>query len=119
MFLTAAQRDLQALGNMLDAQTFPLEIFGFHAQQTVEKCLKSRLCLAGREIPRTHNIRHLIVLLEEAGIVADDLWDLVSLTAFAVQFRYEPFDSLEDDLDRAALFARIHGLVARCASLLD
>lgn len=118
LFLTAGQRDLQALGNMLDAQAFPLEIFGFHAQQAVEKCLKSRLPLAGREIPRSHNIRHLIVLLEEAGITADNLWDLVSLTAFAVQFRYESFEALDDDLDRPALFARIQGLVASCEGLL-
>jgi hypothetical protein len=34
--LTLAQRDFKALQGILDAETFAYEIFGFHAQQTVE-----------------------------------------------------------------------------------
>ncbi len=35
--LAAAQRDLQALRNMENPEDFSAEIFGFHAQQAVEK----------------------------------------------------------------------------------
>ena len=45
--LSAADRDLRALCNMTDADRFPLEVFGFHAQQVVEKSLKAWLCLTG------------------------------------------------------------------------
>ncbi|MCZ6632032.1 MAG: hypothetical protein O7G87_01390, partial [bacterium] len=38
--LAMAQKDLTALEGMQDAQTFASEIFGFHAQQAVEKALK-------------------------------------------------------------------------------
>ena len=36
MMLTMARRDLKALSGMLDAGTFGDEVFGFHAQQTME-----------------------------------------------------------------------------------
>jgi HEPN domain-containing protein len=39
--LTLAQRDFKALQVMLDVETFADEIFGFHAQQAVEKALKA------------------------------------------------------------------------------
>jgi len=111
LLLSAARRDLQALEHMLDEQAFPLEIFGFHAQQALEKTLKSCLAIAGVDIPLTHNIRHLLVLLETAGFSMGDLWDLVFLTAFAVQFRYEAFDNIEDSLDRLALLTRLQTLM--------
>jgi HEPN domain-containing protein len=39
--LEVARRDLRALRAMNDAESFPDEIFGFHAQQAVEKALKA------------------------------------------------------------------------------
>jgi HEPN domain-containing protein len=45
MMLALAQRDFRALRGMLDANIFVTEIFGFHAQQVVEKALKSWLSL--------------------------------------------------------------------------
>jgi HEPN domain-containing protein len=53
--LSAATRDLKAIGNMLDPESFPDEIFGLLAQQTVEKSLKAWLALHGQTIPKTHN----------------------------------------------------------------
>ncbi|MEI6425314.1 MAG: HEPN domain-containing protein [Lentisphaerota bacterium] len=38
-------------------------IFGFHAQQTVEKIFKAWLCLNGKEYPFTHDLRLLYNLL--------------------------------------------------------
>ena len=37
--LEAALRDRRALGGMTNVETFSEEIFGFHAQQAVEKAL--------------------------------------------------------------------------------
>ena len=37
--LQTARRDLRALRAMHDVESFPDEIFGFHAQQSVEKAL--------------------------------------------------------------------------------
>ena len=36
-YLAAAGRDAQALAHMHDENAFSLEIFGFHAQQAIEK----------------------------------------------------------------------------------
>ena len=63
--LIIAQRDFKALQGMLDAETFADEIFGFHAQQAVEKVLKAWLTLVGVEYPRTHDLEELLELLEE------------------------------------------------------
>lgn len=41
--LEAARRDIRAVRAMTDTEAFPDEIFGSHAQQAVEKALKSWL----------------------------------------------------------------------------
>jgi HEPN domain-containing protein len=41
LMLNMAGKDLKALQNMLDMNAFANEIFGFHAQQAVEKALKA------------------------------------------------------------------------------
>ncbi len=47
--LAAAERDLRALGHMGDTTAFSVEVFGFHAQQAVEKSLKAWLSIKGAE----------------------------------------------------------------------
>ncbi|MCL6494708.1 MAG: HEPN domain-containing protein [Ignavibacterium sp.] len=42
-----AEKDFKALMNMTDESLFDIEIFGFHAHQTVEKLLKSWLNAIG------------------------------------------------------------------------
>jgi len=39
--LATAQSDIKALANMFDSEVFDDRIFGFHAQQAVEKILKA------------------------------------------------------------------------------
>lgn len=119
LLLCAALRDLRALENMLDTDAFPAEIFGFHAQQTVEKTLKAWLVQLEKEVPRTHNIRHLLLLLEEAGLDLDStFWDFIELTAFAVQFRYEAYEELEDPFHRPELLDRLRQLTATVEKIL-
>lgn len=39
--LDMANKDHSALSHMLDSTSFSDEVFGFHAQQTIEKALKA------------------------------------------------------------------------------
>lgn len=56
LLLTMARKDLKALSGMTDADIFAEEIFGFHAQQAIEKALKAWLTWLDVEYPRTHMI---------------------------------------------------------------
>ena len=91
--LETARRDLRAVRAMHDTESFPDEIFGFHAQQSVEKALKAWVALLGKQFPKTHDIKRLIDVLRENGIVTETLEPFVDLNAFAVQYRYEPLSA--------------------------
>ena len=117
--LTLAQRDLKALQGMLDAETFADEIFGFHAQQAVEKALKGWLSLVGAEYPRTHDLEELLELLEEhAEPILEAFYDLVDLTDFAVQFRYRIFEDAEGRLNRGVMIWQVSELVVHVERLV-
>lgn len=118
LMLDMADADIQALRNMTDAGNFAESVFGFHCQQAVEKLLKAWLSLEGVAYPRTHDLRTLMQLLEAGspGRLGPFL-DLVDLTDYAVQFRYEaPMDL--HLLDRAGLRDRILSLRRKMAGLL-
>lgn len=117
--LDAASRDLQAVSNMLDADRFSEEIFGLHAQQTVEKSLKAWLAWHDQEVPRTHNLRLLLVLLIQAGEEVTQEWAFIDLTAFAVQFRYESCESEYAPMDRNAILKQVGMLFHRVQSIVD
>ena len=93
-----AAKDLRALAGMGDAGTFADEIFGFHAQQAVEKTLKAWIAALDQEYPLTHNLARLLAILEEQGAQVEDFWDLTEYTAFAVEFRYDFYDGSEEPL---------------------
>ncbi len=104
--LAAAKRDLHALGNMHDPDAFPVEVFGFHAQQAVEKSLKAWLCVVGVSYARTHSLRYLLALLEREGEEVS-VWRMFEdLSMFAVQFRYDSYVDLHEALDRHSLFEK-------------
>jgi HEPN domain-containing protein len=110
MLLKMAGKDLRALENMLDADLFEDEIFGFHAQQAVEKSLKAWLAELGKEYPLTHNIRLLLTVLNTEGANTGDHSSLIELNVYAVQFRYEILPGDEPGLDRESLLREIRGL---------
>jgi hypothetical protein len=113
------QRDFKALQGMLDAETFADEIFGFHAQQAVEKALKAWLSLVGVEYPRTHDLEELLELLEEhAEAILDAFYDLVDLTDFAVPFRYRNFEDAEGQLNRGTMILQVNDLVVHMERLV-
>ncbi|MDP1605095.1 MAG: HEPN domain-containing protein [Rhodocyclaceae bacterium] len=68
----------------------PNWVIGFHAQQAVEKSIKSVLTRHEIEFPRTHNLTMLIELLRLHAItLPPDADDLARLTPFGVALRYD------------------------------
>jgi HEPN domain-containing protein len=100
--LRLSRMDLDALIGMGDNPLFADAIFGFHVQQCIEKSLKSWLVLKGVNYPRTHDLRLLMRLLENAGAEISEFWHLMEYSIYSVQTRYEE-GLLESDepLDRA------------------
>jgi len=103
--LLMARKDLKALAHMRDPALFHDEIFGFHAQQAIEKALKAWLSLCERRYPLTHSLRALLALLEEEGCDVGCFMHAVRYSAFAVQFRYEEAVPLVESVDREAAIA--------------
>ena len=118
--LRIAQRDLAALYGMADAAVFADEIFGFHAQQAIEKCLKAWMCALGLNYPFSHHINRLLVLLRDAGADVEDLWWSDEFTLFAHQARYEE-GHVEADapLNRQHINAQISQLLARVNAIVS
>ncbi len=111
-----ADKDVRALGAMIDSEAFDDEIFGFHAQQAVEKDLKAWIAAIGGTFGFTHDLRVLLLTLRELGCEITLLRDLISLNVYAVQFRYEPLELLTTPIDRPSLFTRVtevHRLVEK------
>jgi HEPN domain-containing protein len=94
-----ARRDLRAAQGMaVDTLSFTDEIFGFHAQQAVEKACKAWLCGLGIVYPKTHDLDLLFHLLSEIGAkVPVEYQELLDLVDFSVQYRYEAFEELPID----------------------
>ena len=116
--LETARRDLRALRAMHDVEAFPDEIFGFHAQQSVEKALKAWLACLGKPFPKTHDLKRLIDLLRENGVSTDTMDSFVDLNAFAVQYRYETLYADEEVVDRSELAGRIEALIDQVAAVI-
>ena len=117
--LAMAEKDLRALEGMGDAATFTDEIFGFHAQQAVEKNLKAWIATLGQEYPLTHNLARLLALLEEQGAQVGNFWDLTEYTAFAVEFRYGSLDVSEEPLDRPVVISQVGRLIEWVKGLME
>ena len=100
LLLAAAERDSTALHGMGDPDVFADEIFGFHAQQAVEKLLKAWLASLGETYPLSHDLASLLDMLSahEPEIARFD--ELVDYTRYAVRLRYVPTDPGAKPLDR-------------------
>lgn len=87
--LRAARADLRAAKVLAADADQANEVIGFHAQQAVEKAIKSVLVASGVEIPYTHDLGFLLDLATEHALrtpesVAQADW----LTPWAVAARY-------------------------------
>jgi HEPN domain-containing protein len=119
MMLNMARRDLKALEGMKDPEIFVVEIFGFHAQQAVEKALKAWLSAAGAAYPKIHDLEELFALLKDHGAtVPAEYLALLDLTDFAIQFRYDSYADCEDEIDRHELILKVTALLNHVETLL-
>ena len=105
LLLAKAAQDEYVLDKLLDDSDAPVEIFGFHAQQTAEKLLKAILCHAGIEYPLTHQLVELLDLATDHGVALPaESEELRHLTPFAVEFRYDVLPGDEQQgFDKAAV----------------
>lgn len=118
MLQRMAHKDMLALGGMISEEVFADEVFGFHAQQAVEKTLKCWICLVEDLAPRTHDLEELLRLLEDNGVqVPSAFKELADLTDFAVIFRYGEIE-LDTHLDRDEVHEHVADLVVFVDALL-
>jgi HEPN domain-containing protein len=87
---TKAAGDEAAVDALVKEEGVPNEVIGFHAQQAVEKRIKSVLAANDITFERTHNIAYLLGLLADHGVKPPaEGDDVATLTPWATEFRYE------------------------------
>ncbi|MBF0338924.1 MAG: HEPN domain-containing protein [Nitrospirae bacterium] len=116
--LTMAGKDLRALHVMVDSESVDDEIFGFHAQQAVEKSLKAWITALGEEYAYKHALQPLLVKLQSINCDVADLWEFVDLNTFAVQYRYEAYVYPNAPLDRQEIINKIQLLYNRVNEII-
>ncbi len=90
------------------------EIIGFHAQQAIEKWLKSVIVGSGTDFEYTHDLHRLVMLATGgSGELPVDVDAVITLTQYAVPLRYEDLLDAEP-LDREATLVLVEE-VARWA----
>src|SRR4051812_27450027 len=104
--LDMALHDVRAIQGMqhpslIGTDFFSDEIFGFHAQQAVEKALKAWLSFRSVKYRHTHDLAQLIDDLADCGEDVSTFLDMTEFNPFAVQYRYESVSADESNpLDR-------------------
>lgn len=92
VLLSRARDDALMMEELLRNPASPQWGIGFHAQQSVEKALKSVLSERGVEFPFTHDLQLLLNLLQErTRLVPPGADELVRLTPYATALRYDVF----------------------------
>jgi HEPN domain-containing protein len=114
--LRLAESDLQACRVLADASDIADGAVGFHAQQAVEKALKTAIVLNESELPRTHDLERLSEQAAARAPLPDDLAGVDWLTPWAVALRY---DEPTTALDRAAAVAAAESACGWAKALLD
>ena len=91
-----------------------LRSVGFSSQQCAEKYLKAILVSKKLKFPKTHDLRDLANLCEQAGIIVPVNGDVLDqLTIFAVQVRYPGFAFDVSDAQSALATAKLVRQFAR------
>ncbi|MBS3963596.1 MAG: HEPN domain-containing protein [Methylomonas sp.] len=112
------RRDFNAVLGMADSPLFADEIFGFHAQQAVEKALKAWLCTQNQLYPLTHELPRLLALLGKIGADVEAFMDLDELTTYAVEARYAEGEPGEPCLNRSDVIRKVGALLAHVDSVV-
>jgi HEPN domain-containing protein len=116
--LSLAFRDLRALKGMTDAEVFAYEIFGFQAQQAVEKALKSWIAALDGEYPFTHDLALLFARLNMMGCAVESFAELADLGVFAVHFRYDQAGTDHGFPERLDIIAQVSKLISHVEDVL-
>jgi HEPN domain-containing protein len=97
-----AAGDEEAITTLLGVSSIPDEVIGFHAQQAVEKLLKSLLSHRRVAFRRTHDLTELLDLLAANGVtIPPQIADVRQLGPYAAEFRYEDIsDDAAQPFDR-------------------
>ena len=115
-WVVKAENDLTNAAHALKlGETCPTDTVCFHAQQCVEKYLKSVLVLDGIDFPRTHDLETLVALVParlRPGITAEEQ---AGLTEYATAARYPGWEevSLTEARRAVAVARRVRGEVRR------
>lgn len=121
LLLRKAAQDEYLLDAMLNDPHAPLEAFGFHAQQTVEKLLKASLAAQRVVYPRTHRLTQLLDLARDSGVPLPSRFDEVRLlTPYAVEFRYDALpEENEESIDKTEVRRQLRDLRAWVESFVQ
>ena len=105
--LVMASKDIKAMNSLLSPESADDEIFGFHAQQAVEKSLKAWIAVVGGNYGFVHDIHVLLLNLRELGCDISRFKGLLLLNVYAVRFRYEPLEISTNSLDRPEMLGKV------------
>jgi HEPN domain-containing protein len=90
LFLGKAASDLAAARLLAGDADQDDDVVGFHAQQAVEKALKAVVAVRSLEIPRSHDLGLMILLLDSAEhALPVDIREADWLNPWAVTLRYD------------------------------
>src|SRR5437016_11313899 len=117
--LEMARKDFQAMRALTSREAAGIEVFGFHAQQAVEKALKAWFAAKGLLYPRIHDLDRLLDLLREEGAAVPTEFDALGiLTDFGVAFRYEAYEEPDEPFDRAQVIGQVERLLDYLVQLI-
>ena len=89
LLLESAEQDAKAFAALAELKEIGDAIVGFHAQQAVEKSLKSVLSARGIPFRRTHDLAELLDLIADQNLPTPPAADrLDELNPYAVDARY-------------------------------
>lgn len=119
--LLMASKDMKALELMILPESIDDEIYGFHAQQAVEKALKAWIAVIGGSYSFNHDLWILLMTLRELGCDIEKYRHLIMLNPFAAHLRYESLETVDEPLDRPGLrkqLQELHGHVQSAVALI-
>jgi HEPN domain-containing protein len=117
--LQMAGKDIKALHALLDPAIADDEIFGFHAQQAVEKSLKSWISGIGGSYDKTHDLRILLLTLRELGCDVSQFKGITDLNVYAIWFRYEPMEEPTSTINRPNMLERVLNIYNHVQNVMD
>lgn len=120
--ITMAEQDILILKKLRDDREIMDAAWGLHAQQAVEKLLKSILAARAVNFPYTHQLFHLQDALQEQGIeLPERFFPLLEFTCYAGELRYSPTTvppaKALDRVTSLTLILELRGLVTTITGL--